>query len=459
MIYVDTMFKIDSVKEKIVNSPVMGVDIETYDYKNRDFGTIRLVQIAVEDEVFVFDLQKVTLPDYLKTVFSDREKTKIFHYGFFDMSHLIKEYGCEFVNTFCTLNAVKVLTCGLNVKYSLKETAKTFLGIEMDKTEQTSDWGGELSQSQIAYASKDAHVLVRLYRVLKDYLKKKRLLKISKLENALQIIDAENFAKRIFPDKKRVDEISKSIERDYFRGISLEEIKKGKKIPQSLKEKIEQYETCKAVEEKGFFPQFKTNWKSNGYFFQKNYNPFLRKCFSKVLTVKFKHIFLPSLHANARDFKSKEFYSNPDFFESKEFYLLKAVALEHSGLIEKYSHLIEDFKKEIPGILKWHNEIYRKFAEKKPVRVAGGKIIHTKNFVPEKGKSLPSFVVEGTVSDFFKSIVVLTEKAGGKVLQFDAENSVLEFTETDKETVENAISQSAELFFGEKIPSHFYEFL
>ncbi len=458
MILVDTLFKVEKVKEKIVISKALGVDIETYDYKGKDFGKIRLVQVATSDNVYVFDLMKIPLPDYLKEVFRSREITKVFHYGFFDMSHLIKEYECEFNNTFCTLNATKVLTCGLNVKYSLKNVAKMFLGEEVDKTEQTSDWGGELTESQIAYASKDASILLKLYSVQLDYIERKGLKKIVSLENAIQRIDAKNFANRFFPDRERIDEELKDIEENYFRRLTVDKIISSKRLSKPLREKKDRYLFLKDLKENGFYPEFRTNWKTNGFFLQKNYTEGLKDLFNNLKTVKFHNLVLPAIHANARDFKSVELYSDSNFFNTREFLLLRAIGLRDADLMAEYAHIVNDFKEKIPGIIRWHKRMFSLLAERKPVRIASGKIIHTKNYLMEKKEGFISFLVEATISDFLKGFVVLIERSGGRVLQVDSRKKVVEVLNCNNETIENAIQQSAKLFLKEYLPSHFYEF-
>ncbi|BBB31986.1 hypothetical protein TTHT_0372 [Thermotomaculum hydrothermale] len=466
MILVDTIYKLEKAKEKILNANVLGVDIETFDYKKKDFGTIRLVQVAVDDEVYVFDLLKVPLPDYLKEVFESKEKTKVFHFGFFDMSHLIKKYGCRFENTFCTLNGTKVLSCGLNVKYSLKNVAKMFLGEEIDKTEQQSDWGGELTESQIAYASKDASILLRLYRVQSEYIEKKKLRKIVNLENAIQRIDAFNFSERFFPESERVEKALKEIEENYFRGLNFKEIEKAKRIPQVLKEKREEYLFLTKLKEKGFYPQFRSRWNTNGFFYQRNYSEGIKDYFEGVKIVKFFNLELPAIHANARDFKSVELYSSEDFFNTRDFLLLKAIGLRDTDLMAEYSHLVNDFRDKIPGIIRWHKKMFSLLAERKPVRVASGKIIHTKNYLIEykegRDKEIRdregfiSFLVDATVSDFIKGFVALLEKSGARVLQVDSRKNCVEVLNCDNKTIENAIQKASNLFFKEKLFPHFY---
>ena len=50
--------------------------------------------------------------------------------------------------------------------HPLKEVAKHYLGQEMDKTQQTSDWGGAINAEQLEYAARDVQILLQLGREL-----------------------------------------------------------------------------------------------------------------------------------------------------------------------------------------------------------------------------------------------------------------------------------------------------
>jgi len=67
--------------------------------------------------------------------------------------------------------------------HSLKALVKRHLGLELDKSCQTSDWGSEhLSREQVEYAAKDAEVLLPLYEILRELLRRNRLEDVAELE-------------------------------------------------------------------------------------------------------------------------------------------------------------------------------------------------------------------------------------------------------------------------------------
>jgi DNA polymerase-1 len=82
------------------------------------------------------------------------------HNAQFELSFLAKA-GVEPGETHCTMQA-----CGLTLgegSASLKDAAAAYFGVELGKTEQTSDWGApHLSRAQVEYAARDAIVTWRL---------------------------------------------------------------------------------------------------------------------------------------------------------------------------------------------------------------------------------------------------------------------------------------------------------
>jgi DNA polymerase-1 len=66
-----------------------------------------------------------------------------------------------------TMLAARVLEAGdgdfkRRGRFTLAEVAKRYVGVELDKAEQASDWSGGLSDAQLAYAARDAAILPTL---------------------------------------------------------------------------------------------------------------------------------------------------------------------------------------------------------------------------------------------------------------------------------------------------------
>jgi DNA polymerase I len=138
----------------------LGVDMETTGLDPLT-ASARLLQLAPADgPVTVIDLPRTgglgAIRDPLQSL-----RGAVAHNATFDMGFLWGA-GVDLVPD-CTLLANHVLT-GLPEK--LRDLAALHLGVELDKTEQTSDWSGDLSEAQLRYAALDARTLLPLQAVL-----------------------------------------------------------------------------------------------------------------------------------------------------------------------------------------------------------------------------------------------------------------------------------------------------
>ena len=113
----------------------------------------------------------------LKTLLENKKILKIFHFARFDLA-VIKQYlNINVNNVFCTKIASKLARTYTN-KHGLKDLISEFLKIDIDKKEQSSNWGSKrLTKDQIQYALNDVKYLDEIYKVLNFELKKKSLSK------------------------------------------------------------------------------------------------------------------------------------------------------------------------------------------------------------------------------------------------------------------------------------------
>ena len=116
----------------------------------------------------------------IKSLLEDKSLTKIFHYARFDMAVLKENLNINVRNVFCTKIASK-LTRTYSSKHGLKDLVKEILNIELDKTEQTSDWSQRnLTKQQIQYAMNDVIYLSDLKKNLEAKLLEAKRLKTFK---------------------------------------------------------------------------------------------------------------------------------------------------------------------------------------------------------------------------------------------------------------------------------------
>jgi ribonuclease D len=98
----------------------------------------------------------------LKALMADRQVTKIFHFARFDVAEIKQYLGVDTGPIYCTKIASK-LTRTYTDKHGLKDLIKELLGIELNKQQQSSDWGAHmLSDAQKHYAAQDVLYLHEL---------------------------------------------------------------------------------------------------------------------------------------------------------------------------------------------------------------------------------------------------------------------------------------------------------
>jgi len=159
----------DELTQEYLKSSFISNDTETLGLNNlRD--RLCLVQLCNEDGLTT--LVKITgreTPN-LKLVMENENNIKIFHYARFDMAILKHYLGINVKNPYCTKIASKLARTYTD-KHGLKNLVSELLGIELDKSSQTTDWGGEdLSKKQLEYAAGDVLYLVKLREKLEEKL-------------------------------------------------------------------------------------------------------------------------------------------------------------------------------------------------------------------------------------------------------------------------------------------------
>ncbi len=98
----------------------------------------------------------------LKALMVNPAVTKIFHFARFDVAALKHYLGIDTAPLYCTKIASK-LTRTYTDKHGLKDLIKEQLGIELNKQQQSSDWGAHvLSDAQKQYAAQDVLYLHEL---------------------------------------------------------------------------------------------------------------------------------------------------------------------------------------------------------------------------------------------------------------------------------------------------------
>ncbi|MBO9540521.1 ribonuclease D [bacterium] len=121
-----------------------------------------LIQLCNEDGLTtVLQVSSYDMPLLVKLLEAERP-LKLFHFARFDLAMLRHHLGAKITHVYCTKVASKIART-FSGKHGLKDLTKDLLGVELDKSVQTSYWGADdLSPAQLAYSANDVRYLIPL---------------------------------------------------------------------------------------------------------------------------------------------------------------------------------------------------------------------------------------------------------------------------------------------------------
>ena len=126
-----------------------------------------LVQIStgnLDAHIIQLDRETFDAPN-LKKLLSNPKIVKIFHYARADMAHIKHYLKVDLENIQCTKLQSKIIR-SYSDNHSLKTLIKEFINIDVSKQFQSSDFGGELSTSQLKYCANDVIYLHKIHNEL-----------------------------------------------------------------------------------------------------------------------------------------------------------------------------------------------------------------------------------------------------------------------------------------------------
>jgi DNA polymerase I-like protein with 3'-5' exonuclease and polymerase domains len=191
--------RVDQAVSHLLKFDVLGFDVETYHKYDRaipafdpaDGARMRLAQFGTpEGRAFVFDLYKVD-KRFLYRLFPN-PFVCVVHNLKFELKFLMYELGIfEYGPMYDSMLAESILSKGNSVDYkdpdympvSLEASVKRRLGVTLPKTEQAGAWyKNELNESQIAYAARDAVVVIPLMEKQCTRLQEQSQVRVNELE-------------------------------------------------------------------------------------------------------------------------------------------------------------------------------------------------------------------------------------------------------------------------------------
>jgi len=148
----------------LFNATTVAFDCETTGLQPV-FGGLRLLQLAAIDRTpLVIDCWDLSDEHWIELEeFFSVKRYWIAHNAVFDLGWLQEHELYPKGEVLCTMLASRILTNGLpNLKHGLQHVVKRYLKLEISKEEQKSDWSGDLTPSQLAYAAYDVELLTQL---------------------------------------------------------------------------------------------------------------------------------------------------------------------------------------------------------------------------------------------------------------------------------------------------------
>ncbi len=157
--------RLDDKKSLAVDSEFSGLNV------NRD--KLYLVQISTGNKdahIIQLNRENYDAPN-LKRILSDKNINKIFHFARADLAFIKKYLNINVQNITCT-KIMSKLARSYSDRHGLKDLVKEFLGVEISKQFQSTDFGGILNEKQLKYCATDVIYLHEICLMLTNILKR-----------------------------------------------------------------------------------------------------------------------------------------------------------------------------------------------------------------------------------------------------------------------------------------------
>tara|TARA_B100000242_G_scaffold264490_1_gene212050 strand:+ start:107 stop:718 length:612 start_codon:yes stop_codon:yes gene_type:complete len=167
---IDIKLHRDDLPDHLTLSDNIAIDCEFMGL-NVDRDRLCLVQISTgNNDAHIIKLSRETYnAPNLKKLLENNNVGKIFHFARADLLFIRKYLGVKVNNLNCTKIMSKIAR-SYSDKHGLKDLVKEFIGNDMNKNLQSSDFGGELSDKQLQYCARDVIYLHKIYEKLKQIL-------------------------------------------------------------------------------------------------------------------------------------------------------------------------------------------------------------------------------------------------------------------------------------------------
>ena len=175
---IDIKLHKDDLPDELSLSDNIAVDCEFMGL-NVERDNLCLVQISSGNkDAHIIKLNRETYnAPNLKKLLSDKSINKIFHYARADLLFIKKYLMVDVENINCT-KIMSKLARSYSDKHGLKDLVREFVGVDINKNLQSSDFGGDLTDKQLQYCARDVIYLHQIYKKLKSILVREKRYKL-----------------------------------------------------------------------------------------------------------------------------------------------------------------------------------------------------------------------------------------------------------------------------------------
>jgi len=207
MLYITTEDELNAALTYLRRQPIVALDTETTGLNPLE-DKILLLQIGDTQEQYVFNIYK--LGTYIYKVLDwiiEKNVACIIHNAKFDYAMIKSNFGYTLPEVRCTMIGEQLLNQGKKQSVGFGAVALKYLGIALDKTQQSSfigmKWGQEFTQRQIDYAGEDVQYLLPIYKKIQNLLNERGMGELSTLEYETTRVTADMELNGIFLDSEK----------------------------------------------------------------------------------------------------------------------------------------------------------------------------------------------------------------------------------------------------------------
>lgn len=194
--FVITQEGLQKAVEEIAKHNVISLDTEATGL-DPYLSKLLLLQISTPEKAYIFDARKLDFAP-LKPILEDQKYLKVIQNGKFDYALIKVKLNITINNIFDTMLAEQMLSAGISRRNaSLKDIAKKYLDITLDKDWESYNWENlslthiEFTKRHLTYAANDVLILFPIFEKQFARIKEENLVKTAQLEFAVLPVVAE----------------------------------------------------------------------------------------------------------------------------------------------------------------------------------------------------------------------------------------------------------------------------